>query len=489
VLAKISHLVKELDDRGIRYCHWKSNFSLARSVLGQTDVDLLVHRQAAPSFRAILTQQGFRPVIDTDGKPFPSVEHYYVFDDDSGELVHLHAYYRVITGESLSKNYRLPIEEMLLQNIREEGGVRVPTKAAELVPFTLRIMLKHTSLVELLLLSRYWTEVLGEIDWLTEGDAIEDAVELLRAWLPPLDVDLFTDSIAALQSSSVWRRIRLARRLRSQLYVYARHSTFRAWLNGVQRLAVMVVRRFGRSRKNMIPQSGGAVVAFVGSEATGKSTLLSEVSRWLGRHFDIERTHAGKPAPTVLTAIPNALVPVLRAVLPRHRSTHVEAQYAGDNLAKDPRRFPLIFGVRSVLLAHDRRSHLVRAFGQAANGTVVLCDRYPSLQSGLPDGPQLSHLLTSLDGDSVRRWLARIEARLYREIPPPDLVIQLNAPLEVTLLRNATRDKTEPEDYVRRRHAQMSNLHFGQAPIYRINTDQPVTETIRQVKEAVWEYL
>jgi hypothetical protein len=89
----------------------------------------------------------------------------------------------------------------------------------------------------------------------------------------------------------------------------------------------------------------------------------------------------------------------------------------------------------------------------------------------------------------VRRLLARIEARLYREIPPPDLVIHLCAPLEVTLLRNATRDKREPEDYVRRRHAQSASLDFGQTPVYRINTDQPFAETVREVKDVIWGYL
>ena len=46
-------------------------------------------------------------------------------DPETGTLVHVHAYYRVITGESLAKNYRLPIEEMLLANTRREGIVTV----------------------------------------------------------------------------------------------------------------------------------------------------------------------------------------------------------------------------------------------------------------------------------------------------------------------------------------------------------------------------
>ena len=42
---------------------------------------------------------------------------------------------------------------------------------------------------------------------------------------------------------------------------------------------------------------------------------------------------------------------------------------------------------------------------------------------------------------SVRRVLAALEDRLYRDIPTPDLVFHLTAPLDVTLARNAARAK------------------------------------------------
>jgi thymidylate kinase len=491
VLARIGHLIEELNGSGIRYCHWKSNYSLPETVLGRTDFDLLVHRQDACQFRKILTQQGFRPVQDTDRRPLPSMEHHFALDDDSGELVHVHAYYRVITGESLAKNYHLPLEEMLLQDTRAASAVRVPAREAELLTFTLRIMLKHTSLMELVLLSRYWKQAQAEMNWLAEDGSLEGALDLASIWLPPVEADLLSTCVAALRTPApLWKRIVLGHRLRLRLRVYARHSTVRAWLSGAKTFTVMVVRRFGRSQKNLVPQSGGAVIAFVGAEATGKSTLLSEIGRWLGAHFVVERVHAGKPASTALTAIPNALLPALRALLPNYRSTRVATQYTSSKRVENPGKpFPLLYGVRSVLLAYDRRALLSRAFGRAANGAIVLCDRYPSQQSGAPDGPQLSHLPAPKGRVSVRRLLAHAEARLYRQIPPPDLVFYLTAPLEVTVSRNAARDKREPEEYVRWRHTLTSNLEFGKTPVHRVSTDQAFDQTVLEVKRAIWNGL
>jgi ribose 1,5-bisphosphokinase PhnN len=66
------------------------------------------------------------------------------------------------------------------------------------------------------------------------------------------------------------------------------------------------------------------------------------------------------------------------------------------------------------------------------------------------------------------------------------MVISLHVTLEVALLRNKNRGKEEPEDYVRYRHSLASNLEYGNAPIYKINTDQPLDTTVLEVKKNIW---
>jgi thymidylate kinase len=240
----------------------------------------------------------------------------------------------------------------------------------------------------------------------------------------------------------------------------------------------------------MIPQSGGAVIAFVGPEATGKSTLLAEAKNWLGEHLVVEQIHAGKPRSTVLTAIPNLLLPALRYLLPTYRSTQVETRRVANEEAGGSKDvFPLIFGIRSVLLAYDRRALLSRAFSRASNGSIILCDRYPSLSKESPDGSQLQNFAVSPNRYPIQHFLARIEKRLYQEIPPPDLVISLHVPMEVALMRNKTRGKEEPEEYVRLRHSRASDPNVGNTPVCKINTDQPLAQTILEVKKAIWNAL
>jgi thymidylate kinase len=74
-------------------------------------------------------------------------------------------------------------------------------------------------------------------------------------------------------------------------------------------------------------------------------------------------------------------------------------------------------------------------------------------------------------------------------MPPADLVISLSVPVEIAVLRNKNRGKTEPEDYVRRRHARSSYLEFGKTPTFKVDTDRPLAETVREIKKAIWNAL
>ena len=491
MLTAVSRLCEQLEARQVRYCHWKSNWALATSVNGRTDFDLLVRRRDARALREILEGLGFRPAIEPGADPFPSVEHYHALDEESGSLVHVHAYYRVISGGSLTKNYHLPVEEMLLENVRRESAVNVPSRGAELIVFVLRMSLKHATLPELALVRREAGSMQLEADWLATTDARAEAAGLLRAWLPSFDPKLFEEALEALRKpASICRRVSLGRRVQAQLRSFARRGRFAASVAGASKLTGKATHRLTGSPRRLAPATGGAVVAFVGSEATGKSTMLEDTAGWLGAHYTVRRVHAGKPPATPLTFVPNLLLPALRRIAPEQRSTVVAARQAPDReTASATEPFPLLFGIRSVLLAHDRRALLTRAFADAANGTIVLSDRYPSSERGATDGAQLRQAASGATDGRLRRWLVEREARLYRDIPDPDLVIHLTAPIDVTLERNRARAKKEPEDYVRVRHARSSNPTYERAPVSRVDTDQPAVESVREIRRIIWEAL
>ena len=233
------------------------------------------------------------------------------------------------------------------------------------------------------------------------------------------------------------------------------------------------------------------MVAFVGSEASGKSTTVSQIGQWLSEYLDVRICHAGKPPSTWLTFIPRLFLPLLRKRLPHMRTNTITESDSSQATAKSRDRDKppsLIFMARSVMVAFDQLHALQRAFRQANRGAFVICDRYPSAVLGGMDGPRLDP--AAFPNDPIRRRLAELETRIYAAVPRPDLVFRLDVPLELAVWRNATRHKPgEPEDeaYVRRRYVLVSKWAIPNARVEHIDTTRPLEETLLKIKRAVWQ--
>ena len=179
--AAIRNLFKSLEQKGVRYCHWKSNIRLEETLAAAEDIDLLVDPRDARLFYAALLENGLKLTQSRSGIGHPGVFHAVGLDEASAASVHVHAYFQIVSGDSLVKSYRLPIERSLLEQTRYLHGVRVPIPEAELVLFALRIALKHTRPIEILMANRHYRTSRGS--W--AGSARQQMRSALKrfAWL------------------------------------------------------------------------------------------------------------------------------------------------------------------------------------------------------------------------------------------------------------------------------------------------------------------
>ena len=93
-------LIQRFNREEVRYCHWKS-----KSLLGEQDIDLLVSSDSLACATSILMQLGFKAAAPRWGTNPLSVAHYYGYDPDQDEFVHLHMFTRVLTGERFLKSH------------------------------------------------------------------------------------------------------------------------------------------------------------------------------------------------------------------------------------------------------------------------------------------------------------------------------------------------------------------------------------------------
>src|SRR5260370_2058388 len=104
----------DLHRHNISYCYWKSGRHIHVGLAGERDLDLLVGRQDQYRAEMVLLALDFKLFPAVVSRDHPSVLSFLGHDEASGRLVHIHLHFRLIVGERLLKNYRLPWEEIVL---------------------------------------------------------------------------------------------------------------------------------------------------------------------------------------------------------------------------------------------------------------------------------------------------------------------------------------------------------------------------------------
>jgi thymidylate kinase len=497
-LAITTRFIDALNSRKIEYCHWKSNLTLGNALTGGEDLDILVDRKSLPQFIIVLVEMGFKLAAIKSGANVPGIYHYYGLDEETGKISHVHLYNSIFTGESFVKSHFLPIERMLLENYETISKVRVVSKSAELVLFVLRMYIKYGSPLDLIRIAGHPGPVLTELRWLQSGSDIAEAIALLEKYCPVIDKSLFLKCIQTLEEpNSLLKRMRLACTVRWHLRNYEKYSRLKWFLAYAAFLWVKPMQRLTGKKKNKTLNSGGAIIAFVGADATGKSTLVTESGRWLGSIFSVRRVHVGKPPSSWLMAPVNILLPAMRRLFPHLRRSWVSNNAHREETVltiPDKESRSLIFAVRAVALAWDRHQLLIKVRRWAANGDIIICDRYPTETVDAMDSPRLQERT----GDkglkaSLYNRLARFESRMYKHMPPPDVVLRLKVSVEIAKQRNRDRRDDvgmDDEDYLEARHRQVSNWNKNGTKYYNdINTEMSLDDTILSVKRAIWEVL
>ncbi len=500
-LEAVANLVQALNQHGVRYCHWKSNLRLEQGLRGQTDLDLLVDREHGQVFRRILCEHNVKPVLAAPGKRYPAIEDYLGFDPASGQLFHLHVHYQLVLGEQFVKNYRLPLEAHFLDSAQLRHGVKIPAPELEIIVLSIRALLKYRdrdAIKDVLSIRSPGlpTDILEEIAPLLEQTSLDRIAQTLAgvAGIVPADVVLQFLDIVVDTPRAGWSLCRLRRRTRRALGRYQRCSRLKATLKYFHELwrRRRSLLKFS-SDQNMTPIAGGTIMALIGADGAGKSTMCQKLAQWLGRRLNVHSYYLGSKQPSRRSELLYILFRIAR------RSQRAVSRWLGEKnvLSK------WIGGLRDILLsAHhlsigqDRRRRYRAGKKKAMAGSIVIYDRYPleSISTGtefrLLDGPQIA---VTIDGEmgAITRALARAEKNLYRGIRLPDYLIVLGVSPDVSLQRKPDHRRAAIEAKARAvgELKAMANSDARKLGLIYLNADLPLEGVLSQLKTRIWRVL
>lgn len=473
-LALIDALADRLADAGVRYCHWKSNESIARSLTGENDLDLLVDPEDAATFHATLSALGFVRVRPPGRRMVPGIEDHLGLDRPTGRVVHVQPHFQLRVGDDMTKSFRLPVARVFLEG-RSGGPFPLPRPEIEYLVFLIRMTIKHCPLEALVARKgRLTPGERRELTWLEERIEPGVVATMRGELFPQVPAELW-DALrrairhdAGLAERAMTGR-RLLRALRSlSVRPLAADAALKQW-----RRAVTALTSDERSGKRLA--AGGLLVAVVGGDGSGKSTLVEGLTRTFAPVIRVRRIHLGKPPRGLLNRILTRPLRVLRA-RGAFRSTRLPAWVPHDTHPG------LVFSLWHWLIARDRHRLHGKARRWAARGELVISDRFPLPWVTSMDGPRLSGLP---EAGWLSRVLAAAEASLYERMSAPDALLVLRLPPAIAVDRRRDQDAA----FVDRRAREIWEVDWDAHGAVVLDASKPQDDVLADALTVVWELL
>ena len=474
-----------------RYCHFKSNAHVGAGLEGLTDLDVLVDAQHAGVVEPILAEHGFRRFRAHPSRRYAGVEDYLGVDEQTGRLLHLHLHYRLIVGERFFKNYHLAWERDFLDArvLDESARVYVADPALEWLLLVCRSALKlrwRDRAIRRLAPRRGESGALqSEHSWLAARVDPAAPAEHAARLLGDDAADLVRH---ALGDDLSFRRLKpLRRELRHNQKVFWAYGRVAAlsirWSRELRGVAGAVNRRYLRRAfpYSRSAPAGGTIVAVIGSDGAGKSSVSGLIYSWLRPKVDVVPIYLGS-GDGQASLLRRPLKLVLDLKQRRSAPSHLDPE------ARRSRDVSLARALWALVLAREKQTKLLRAARARERGLIVVCDRYPQTQvDGVSDGPLLWRWRSAPSG--VKRALARWEDGIYRlaESVAPDVVVRLLVTPETAAAR---RPGDDPRELAFRTQL-IKNLRFDNARcgVLDIDADADLETVVLEVKQRLWPVL
>jgi len=455
---------------------WKSCHELQLSLDGKGDIDLLVDFEYQERFQEIVCGYGFIHA-QFNSLNFPFIEHYYGFDKASGKICHLHVYLKMVTGESHLKSYHIPIEKEIISNrFLNSFNLYEASYSDQSLIYSMRHYMKRASLMGFLFWAYEKKDYFDEYNYIKRGLNSADQ-EYSHFDVNRLHTVFNFHSIDMTTGLSGYRR---AKDTISSISGFRRFNAIEAAWKSLYNFGVRLFYRAFQVKKKL---DNGVVLAISGVDGSGKSSMVKELHGWLGKHFDVEILHLGKPSPNGLTFALRPLLFLYRLIRGKNRDNIDDSTgYPSGGTLKKKNGF--VWGLRYLTLAFERYTLSHKAQSLASKGAIVICDRYPTFSHGKMDSPRIGP-----GGSRIVEIMRHHEQQLYERLPKANALIFLDVSMEEAINRNRARIKKDKEtdDEIAFRHKDNQGLNFSAEQVFIVDANRDYNSVLKSLKSIVWE--
>ncbi|GEM_PF-3410691 len=457
-------------------CYWKSPDGLNDALdVVQKDVDLLCKHEPTD----LLHELGFKKFSPQKRHRLRGVSHW--VKPVEGGFCHVHVHERIYTGRTAPLSYRIPWVEYILHHcvVDEKRGIPIPIPEVDFLLLlaryafekkitkkilkasmrrtTVESIIEHTSLV----LGKRRGKKLGKVLRKKSMPSRKKIYSLFKNGLDEIRSPTLSSSKFALRSAEGIGRLSYGR-LKPELLPDLRPIS-----------------------KGLSTEERGLVVAVLGPDGSGKSTLTTALEAWLKDIFNVHKVYFGRG--DIVSQTWQSLAKMkwaLRGGVPEEKREEGKRKEKMTYLEKKGREKgtkKIVRNLARVALA-DRKTRDAEWVADAReHGAIIITDRFPVLDIELLDGAKIKD-----DGTLAGKVFSKMEHLvLDRMTLIPDIVFRLNISPEVAWKRKPDHHLED----IRAKVEALSRARFPHSQLVEIDASKSEEEILAKTQKIIWDAL
>lgn len=441
----------ELDKHNINYVVWK-NYNLVEDFfLGNENLDIYVSYENKDKFNNLIKQNLWIETQSTSNN-IKDLHHYVFFDEK--KIYHIHVYFKLLTGNSISKNYDLTNLYNYFENkfYDSKNNLWIMDYELQLELFKIRITCKNSSILGSYLIKRDKDNYVNEYNLLLKNSKNKKKLKFSKMEInkKKLSLNLKSDKKKLLDVISTQKRF----------------SDILSFLIELRFLFKIIIKKIFKYKKFRLKKN---IFIFIsGPDGSGKTTLISDFEDLFSRYFKTKKYNIGKPFPKFLE---NIFI---------KRKEKKEIRYL--KTTKFNTSFFRYF--RDFLLGFLRYIFSIYIFYFNNKTNIFLFDRYVSEYPGHLNGPRLIY---SKKFNFIKNILFKLENFFYKAIKILDIEFRLITNVDTCLKRNNQRFKLEKEtdEEIINRYKLFLISKFKSKRTIELNNDYNKGDTIKKILKCV----